>query len=79
MIPNEEKCKPEVKYRIALAQASFNKKKAVFTNKLDLNLRKKLMHCYIWSIGLYGFEAWTRPKVDQKYLENLEMWCWRRV
>jgi hypothetical protein len=27
---------------------------------------------------LYGAETWTLHKVDQKYLESFEMWCWRR-
>jgi hypothetical protein len=35
--------------------------------------------CYIWSIALYGAESWTFRKVDQKYLESFEMWCWRRM
>jgi len=39
-------------------------KKALFTNKLDLNLKKELVKCYIWSIALYGGETWTRWKVD---------------
>jgi hypothetical protein len=37
----------KIKSRIAMAKAAFNKKKALFTSKLDLNLRKKLMKCYI--------------------------------
>jgi hypothetical protein len=28
---------------------------------------------------LYGAETWTLRKVDQKYLESLELWCWRRM
>jgi hypothetical protein len=28
---------------------------------------------------LYGAEIWTLQKVDQKYLEGFEMWCWRRM
>jgi hypothetical protein len=28
---------------------------------------------------LCGAETWTLRKVDQKYLESFEMWCWRRV
>jgi hypothetical protein len=28
---------------------------------------------------LYGDETWTLRKVDQKYLESFEMWCWRRM
>jgi hypothetical protein len=35
--------------------------------------------CYIWSIALYGAETWTLRKVDQKYLDSFEMWCWRRM
>jgi hypothetical protein len=31
------------------------------------------------SIALYGAETWTLRKVDKKYLEKFEMWCWRRV
>jgi hypothetical protein len=67
------------KSRIAMAKAAFNKKKTLFTSKLDSNLRKKLAKRYIWSIALYGAEMWTLGKVDQKYLESFEMWCWRRM
>jgi hypothetical protein len=52
--------------------------KALFTSKLDLNLRKKLVKCYIWSMASYGAETWTIRAADQKYLESSEMWCWRR-
>jgi hypothetical protein len=62
-----------------MAKAVFNKKRALFTGTLDLKLRKKLVNCYIWSIALYGAETWTFREVDQKHLENFEMWCWRRM
>jgi hypothetical protein len=62
-----------------MAKAAFNKKKNIFTSKLDLNLRKKPVKCYIWSIALYGAGTWTLRKFDQKYLESFEIWCWRRM
>jgi hypothetical protein len=62
-----------------MAEAACNKKKALFTSKLDLNLMKKLVACYIWSIGFYGAETWTLREVDQKYVKSFEMWCWRRM
>jgi hypothetical protein len=40
----------------------------------DLNLKKKLVKCYIWSMDLYGVETWTF-RADQKHLESSEMWC----
>jgi len=35
-----------------MAKAAFSKKKTLFTRKLDLKLRKKLVKCYIWNIAL---------------------------
>ena len=57
---------------IAMAKVAFNKK-TLFTSKLDLDLRKKLVKCYIWSMALYGAETWTLRAADQKYLESFEM------
>jgi hypothetical protein len=62
-----------------MAQAAFNKKRALFSNTFDLKLRKKLVKCYIWTIALYGAETWTIRRVDQTHLESLAMWCWRRM
>jgi len=55
------------------------RKRLCFINKLDLNLRKKLVKCYIWSVALYDAETWTLRAADHKYLESFEMWCWRRM
>jgi hypothetical protein len=74
MITNDARCTYEVKSRIAMAKVALNRKN-VFTSKLDSNLRKNLLTCYIWSIASYGAEAWMLWKVDQKYLESFEMWC----
>ena len=40
-----------------MAKAAFNKKRTLFTGTLDLELRKKLVKCYVWSIAFYGAET----------------------
>ena len=79
MLTDDGMCTCEIKSRITMAKAAFNKKKNLFINKLDLNLRKNLVKCYIWSMTLYGAETWTVRATDQKRLESFEMWCWRRM
>jgi hypothetical protein len=69
----------ELKSRNTMAKRAFNKTTALYGSKLDSDLRKKLVEGYIWSIALYGAGTWTLRKVDQKYLESLEIWCWRRT
>jgi hypothetical protein len=40
-----------------MAKTAFNWEKALFTRKLDLNLRKKPVKCYLWKIALCHAEA----------------------
>jgi hypothetical protein len=49
------------------------------TSKLNIELRKKLVRGYDWSIALYGSETLTLRKLEQKYLESFEMWSWGRM
>ena len=49
MISNDARCTQEIKSKISMRRAAFNKKKSLFTSTLDLNLRKKLVTWYIWS------------------------------
>lgn len=79
LLTKDAHCTNEIRTRIAMAKAAFNKKRTLLTSKLSLELRKKLVKCYIWSIALYGAETWTMRKREKKYLESFEMWCWRRI
>jgi len=51
-----------------MAKEALNKKKTLQISKLDLNLRKRLVKCYIRNIGLFGAENWTLRKIYHKYL-----------
>jgi hypothetical protein len=62
ILTNDRRCTCEIKCRIAMAKATFNKTRNLFTSTLDLELRKKLVKCYVWSIALYGAETWTLRK-----------------
>ena len=57
MLTDDGRCTCEIKSRVAMVKAAFNKKKNLFTSKLDLNLRKKLVKCYVWSMALCGAET----------------------
>jgi hypothetical protein len=79
IIRNDARCTHKIKSGIAMTREAFNRNKTLFTGKMDLNLKMKLVKCCIWSIALCGAETWTLWKVDQKYVESSEMWCWRRT
>jgi hypothetical protein len=72
MKTSDARCTRKIKSRIAMAKAAFNKIKNLFTSKQDLNLRNKLIQCYIWSTTLYGAETWTLQKVIRNTLKVLK-------
>jgi len=58
MITNDARCTREMKSWIATKsniqeKEEEEKEKKTMTRQLDLNLRKSLVKCYIWSIALY--------------------------
>ena len=79
ILTNGGKCNCEMKCSIAIAKAAFNRRRALFTSTLDLDLRKKLLRNYIWSKVLYVAEIWTLLAVDQKHLQSYEMSCLRMM
>jgi hypothetical protein len=79
MITNNARCIREIESRIIMAKKVFRKKKDLFTSKLDFKLLTLINKFYHFRIALYGAKPRTLRKVDQKYLEYSEMWCWRRL
>ena len=46
MVTYDARCTREIKSKTVMKKAAFDKKN-LFTRKLDINLRKKLVNCYI--------------------------------
>ncbi|XP_077288111.1 uncharacterized protein LOC143912688 [Arctopsyche grandis] len=74
----------EIRVRVEQARATFLKLKKVLTTRdLSITLRLRLLRCYVFSILLYGTEAWTltdatcqrsRSRRKTSWLKNLRQW-----
>ena len=73
-------CEKEIRTRIAIAKAAFGNMKKVLTNiSMNINLRQRILKCYVLSTLLYGCEAWTLKKNLRKKIEAVEMWFLHRM
>jgi len=36
--------------------------KELFTGKMNLKLKKRIMKCLVWSVALYAAETWKRKR-----------------
>ena len=50
----------------------------MFTGKMNLELKKRIMKCLVWCLALYAAETWTLTQT-YKRLEASEMRIWRRM
>jgi len=62
-----------------MAKKVFMVKKKLFTGKMNLELKKRIMKCLVWSVALYAAEMWALKQTDRRRLEASEMWIWRRM
>jgi len=75
----EMTCMKEIRSRIEMAKKVFMEKNKLFTGKMNLELKKRIMKCLVWSVALYATETWTLTQTDRRRLEAFEMWIWKRV
>ena len=69
----------KVKRRIALRKEASSKKRDRMRRSLSLNLWKRMVEVFVWSIAVYGSKTRTLQKEDIRRLEAFEMWIWRRM
>ncbi|XP_077287784.1 uncharacterized protein LOC143912378 [Arctopsyche grandis] len=70
----------EIKIRIEMARNAFFKMRDLLCNRdFNLDLRMRILHCYVLSVLLYGVESWTMTQATEKKLAAFEMWCFRRM
>ena len=58
----------DTKARIAMVSEAFDIRKELFTRRMGLDLKKRIIKTLIWSILLYGAETWSLRKRDVKRL-----------
>ena len=49
-------------------------KRKLFTGKMNLELKKRIVKCLVWCVATYAVETWTLREVDRKKTEAFEMW-----
>ena len=79
-ITPDGKNETEIKIKIATAKNRFQKMYRILASKkISMNLRHRLLVCYVFSVILYGCETWTLTKALIDKLEACEMWFLRRM
>jgi len=80
MITEDGKYDQEIRRRIGMAKAAFEKLgKIMKNNKISMSTKIRMLNCYVFSILTYGSECWTISQGMEKRIESAEIWFLRRM
>ena len=55
-----------------MAKKAFHDEKQLFSEKMNLVLKNRIVKCLVWSIATYAAETWTLTETDRRRLEAFE-------
>ena len=80
LITRDGRDENEIKCRIARARNTFNNLAIVLCDKrMNLQLRLRILRCYVWPLLKYAAETWTFKKALENKVNAFELWCYRRM
>ena len=80
MFTSDGRCVQDVRLRIGIAKSAFTSLEKVLKSRdIKLQIRIRVLKCYVWSTLLYGSKTWTLTSDLRKQLEATEMWFLRRM
>ena len=58
LISDDGYCEKEIMSRIRMAKKVLQDKRKLFTGKMNLELKKRIVKCLVWSVATYAAETW---------------------
>ena len=72
-------CLQDIKTRIAMAKQKMLQLNNIWKDRgIPIELKMSLLKCLVWPVIMYGCEAWTLKKEEDR-LNAAEMWFYRRL
>ena len=66
--------------RIGMAKISLDQLNNIWKDhSITADLKIKLLKCLVWPVILYGCEAWTMKREDERRMKAAELWFYRRL
>jgi len=72
-------CDLDVKTRIGMAKDAFWKNKQLLKGNISLNVKKRILQCYVLPVVRYSCESWTLNQDLCRRINAFEQWCYRRL
>ena len=65
LISEDGYCTKSIEAELRWQRKYAREKKKLFTGKMNLELKKRIFKCLVWSIALYAAETWTLTQIEE--------------
>ena len=73
-------CSKHARSRIGMAKKRMLDLVPIWKHRgINKDLKMKLVRSLVWTVVTYGAEGWTVTKADEKRIELVELWIYRRM
>ena len=73
-------CSHEIKRHLLLGRkAMINLDSILESRDITLPTKVCLVKALVFLVVMYGCESWTIKKTEFRKIDDLELWCWRRI
>ena len=73
-------CSHEIKRHLLLGRKVMTNLDSIFKSRdITLPTKVRLVKAMVFPVVVYGFENWTKEKVERQRIDAFELWCWRRL
>ncbi|XP_063547168.1 uncharacterized protein LOC134754758 [Cydia strobilella] len=80
LVPDSGGSVDEIKRRIAITRSAMEKLSEIWRDRnITKATKTRLVRSLVFPVLLYGAETWTVRESERKRIDDLEMWCWRRM
>jgi len=79
ILAEDGRCDLDVKTRIGMAKDAFWKNKQLLKGNINLNVKKRILQCYVLPVVRYSCESWTLNQDLCRRINAFEQWCYRRL
>lgn len=68
-----------IRHLKSLKNGDFPRIITLLQGSMDVELKKRLIKCYVWRILLYGLQTWTLERGDTDRVEYFKTWSWMKT
>ena len=75
LVSEAAKCDSDIRARIGMAKTAFGQiRKILVSLSVNMRTRIRVLKAYVWSVLMFGSEAWTISKEMRRRLEAAELY-----